>query len=266
MKIVFVGRENFANHCFANWLAQHHEVCAYFRADVSRYTSGYRWKWLRNRIRRKGWLRTVDEALFQIYYRLFQHTTNQLLLTQTFAEHFGPEAFERPPKTPYYEFDDLNGEEAVKKLQELQPDLVFAVCVTQYLKKPYSEVPKYGTVLYHEGLTPEYKGLHTTFWANYNGEEDRIGYTLLRVNDKLDGGEPIAQGVGRVHPDLARWWVYSGHKVLIDGLPDVKKALDALEKGETIRINREIGPARLYSYAGLSDELRRIRSHSVRRS
>jgi methionyl-tRNA formyltransferase len=266
MRIVFVGRENFANHCFANWIAQHHELCAYFKADVSRYTGNYRRKWLRNRVRRKGLLRTVDEMLFQMYYRVFQHNVNQLLLTQTFAENFGYDFFDRPPNVPYYEFPDLNCEEATKKLQELKPDLVFAVCVTQFLKKPYSEIPKYGTALYHEGLTPEYKGLHTPFWANYNGDEDRIGYTLLRVNDKLDGGEPIAQGVGTVHPDLARYWVYSGHKVLIDGLSEVKKALEALEQGESIQINREKGPARMYSYAGMTDELQRMRSYRKKRA
>ncbi len=225
---------------------------------MTRYSTRYRRKWLYKRIRRKGLLRTIDEVLFQFYYRLFSHDTNQRLLLRSFEQHFGPEAFKRMPGVQYYDFLDLNSFNAVTKLEELKPDLVFAVCITQYLKKPYLQIPRCGTVLYHEGLTPEYRGLHTAFWANYNGEPDRIGYTLLRLNEHVDGGQPIAQGVGKVDPELAHWWGYAGHQALIDGLPDVEKALSAVESGHPIQVSREAGPPGMYSYAGLSDELRRL--------
>ncbi len=261
MRIVFIGRSNFANHCFANWLAQHHEVVAYFQADMTRYTSNYRWQWLKRRAKRGGWLRAIDQMLFQLYYNAFQVRTNNLLMKQAFSQAFGRENFALPGSIPVYRFANLNSPEAVAKLEELQPDAAFAVCISQYLKQPYMEIPRYGTLLYHEGLTPEYKGLHTAFWANYNGDGHRIGYTLLRLNEKLDGGQPIAQGTGKIHPDLARYWGYAGHQALIDGLPDVARALDALEQNRSIRVQRDFGAERMYSYAGLSDEVHRIMAH-----
>ena len=201
-------------------------------------------------------LRAVDEMAYQAFYSVFKYERDQEILAQTFEEHFGRKAFSPPPGVPYYKFNNLNSPEAMKVLTDLQPDLVFASCVSQYFKKPYMEIPRLGTVLYHEGLTPEYKGLHTAFWARYNGEPDRIGYTLLQLDEKLDNGAPLAQGTGKLDSRYIPYVAYAGHKTLIDGLPDVEKALSALENGNHPTVKRETGPARLYSYPGLTDQCR----------
>ncbi len=70
MRIVFIGRQTFANHCFVNWLARRHDVVAFFRADITRYTIGYRLRWVRRRLQRAGVLRTVDQVLYTLYYTL----------------------------------------------------------------------------------------------------------------------------------------------------------------------------------------------------
>jgi methionyl-tRNA formyltransferase len=259
MRIVFVGRANFANHCFANWLAERHEVCAYLLADIRRYTTSYRWKWFRRQIRRKGLRRAIDLALYQLFYRLTLHRRDHDLLAQVFEEEFGRAYFQLPPEMPRHEFEDLNSEPCLAVLRDLAPDVVLTVCVTQYLKRPYMEIPRLGTLLYHEGLTPEYKGLHTPFWANYNNEADRIGYTLLQLTPEIDAGPPLAQGVGDIDPQYAHWPAYAGHKALMDGLPDLAGALAALERGETPHVQRDFGPACSYSYPGITDELTRRR-------
>ncbi len=256
MRVVFVGRRNFANHCFANWLAERHDLVAYFRADTVRYSSGYRMKWLRKRAARRGILRTLDELGYQGYYRVFKFNRDQRFLAAAFEDLFGRPAFNPPPGVPYFEFEDLNDTDAVKALTDLKPDLVFASCVSQYFESPYLEIPRLGTVLYHEGLTPEYKGLHTAFWALHNGDAQRIGYTLLQIDEEIDHGDPLAQGIGTLDPNLIPYLAYAGHKTLADGLPDVEKALAALERGEKLAVNREKGSPKMYSYPGLSDQVR----------
>jgi hypothetical protein len=211
---------------------------------------------VKRQIRSKGVVRALDQLGYQLYYQVFKYKRDQELLGKAFKEHFGAQACDPPPGIPYYEFEDLNSPEAIGVLTKLRPDLVFASCVSQYFKKPYLEIPRLGTVLYHEGLTPEYKGLHTAFWAIYNGEADRIGYTLLQLDEKIDHGEPLAQGVGKPDPQHIRYISYAGHKALIDGLPEVEAALKALENGQRPSVNREKGPAKTYSYPGLSDEVR----------
>jgi methionyl-tRNA formyltransferase len=256
MRVIFIGRKNFANHCFANWLAERHELVAYFRADIERYTQGYRMKWLQKRIRRHGMVRALDQMTYHVYYRFLKQQRDQEVLAEAFEKRFGRKFFKAPAGVPYYQFDDLNSPEAVQVLTDLKPDLVFASCVTQYFKKPYMEIPRLGTVLYHEGLTPEYKGLHTAFWALHNGEAPRIGYTLLQIDEKIDHGSPLAQGVGMLDPELITNFAYAGHKTLADGLPDVEKALATLERGERPVIKREKGAAKMYTYPGMTDQIR----------
>jgi len=265
VRIVFIGRRNFMNHCFANWLAARHQVVAFFEADIARRSLQNHVRWLQRRMRRVGLARTIDQVLYQIHYRLFQEPTDRELMRESFASYFGCDAFALSPSIPVHEFPDLNSPAVMKTLTDLQPDLAFAVCISQYLRKPWEAIPRFGTVLYHEGLTPEYKGVHTAFWANALGESDRIGYTLLRVTAEIDAGEPVAQGIGRIDPELGKWNGYTGHQALIDGLPDVERGLAALERGEPIWINRRIGPAQTYSYAGLTDEVRRVWSARRRR-
>jgi methionyl-tRNA formyltransferase len=258
MRIVFIGRPNFANHCFANWLASHHDVVAYFTADRQRYTSGHRVRWLRKRIERGGVLRAFDQSLYQVYFRLFDARKNEDLKRAAFANAFGADAFRLRADIPVYAYDDLNGAAALDTLRSLRADLAFAVCISQYLRKPYQEIPRFGTALYHEGLTPEYKGLHTAFWAHHEGDAHRIGYTLLQLDGGIDAGRPLAQGVGKVDPALARWWNYAGHKALIDGLPDVQRALAAMEAGHPVGVEPRPAAAKSWTYPGLSDELRRL--------
>jgi len=231
---------------------------AFFAADIARRSLRNHLHWLRRRVRRVGLARAIDQVLYQIHYRLVQEPTDRELMRESFASYFGSDAFALSPSIPVYDFPDLNGPEAVKALADLKPDLAFAICISQYLRTPYEQIPRLGTVLYHEGLTPEYKGVHTAFWANALGECDRIGYTLLRVTPQIDAGEPVAQGVGCIDPQLGKWNGYSGHQALIDGLPDVERGLAALERGEPISISRSTGRAQTYSYAGLTDEIRRV--------
>ena len=46
---------------------------------------------------------------------------------------------------------------------------------------------------YHNGLLPEYGGLHATQWSIYHGE-DVTGFTYHHVNDIIDGGHIVLQG------------------------------------------------------------------------
>jgi methionyl-tRNA formyltransferase len=262
--VVFVGRHNFANHFFAEWLSQRHDVVAFFRADTRRYTIPYRLRWVKRRLRRNGLLRTIDQVLYSLYFTLCQKRTDERLMRQAFTTAFGHEPV-GAPGVPVYQFADLNSDEALERLATLKPDLVFAACISQYLERAYQEIPRYGTVLYHEGLTPEYKGVHTAFWANLRGEPDRIGYTLLQLNDGIDAGKAIAQGIGKIDPRWAHFSGYAGHKALIDGLPNVERALAALEAGKPIAVKRKTGRSHMCSYPGFSDEVRRLRRRHKRK-
>ena len=54
---------------------------------------------------------------------------------------------------------------------------------------------KYGAINFHTGITPQYRGNSTLYWALRNMEADMVGYTIHRVVDKVDAGDIIYQEV-----------------------------------------------------------------------
>ena len=91
--------------------------------------------------------------------------------------------------------ESLNAEETKVLLHSIQPDLMLVQCVSQIIRDDILSIPRLGTFVYHQALTPEYRGLHTILWAVANGDDGKVGYTFLKANAKIDGGEVYAQGV-----------------------------------------------------------------------
>ena len=152
---------------------------------------------------------------------------------------------------------NVNSTEVESFLKGHGPDIIFVNCISQLISPRICEIPKLGTFIYHEGLTPEYRGQHTVFWALANGDDDRIGYTLLRANKQLDGGEVYAQGRTRLEP-LASPMGYTGHWALFEGLPDVAQVLSQLEENRIQPIDTTSRKDAYYSYFPYS-QLQHIR-------
>jgi methionyl-tRNA formyltransferase len=45
----------------------------------------------------------------------------------------------------------------------------------------------------HPGLTPEYRGSHSAFWAIYNGEPEKVGCSVFWLDEGVDTGDLIVQ-------------------------------------------------------------------------
>ncbi len=93
---------------------------------------------------------------------------------------------------------DLHGPECLAQIRELGPDLGL-VYGGPIIRPELYNLPRLGTLGIHHGLTPEYRGKKTTFWAMYNGEE-YVGVTIQKIGAGLDRGDVVAEGrmpVGR---------------------------------------------------------------------
>jgi hypothetical protein len=161
--------------------------------------------------------------------------------------------------------ESLNAEETKDLLRRIQPDIVFVNCVTQIIRDEILRIPRLGTFVYHEGLTPEYRGLHAINWAISNGDDDKVGYTLLKADAKIDGGQVYAQGMTSLDP-LSTPLGYIGHWTLYEGLDDVDKVLHALEEGTAQPLDtstRHSGYYSYFTYSGWRRILRRRRERGV---
>jgi methionyl-tRNA formyltransferase len=83
-----------------------------------------------------------------------------------------------------------NSQETEIFIRSLNPDIVLARCKV-ILKESIFSIPAKGTFAMHPGICPEYRNAHGCFWALANGDRDRVGMTLLRIEKGVDTGPPF---------------------------------------------------------------------------
>jgi len=180
--------------------------------------------------RRKGLWRTLDEFAYYGSYLVFLRAREERRIRPlTVAlEGLCRSSIEG---TPQVRSTDLRDPELWKLLSELGSDAIFATCTNVHFPREVLDAPHRGAFLWHEGITPEYRGVYPTFWALYREDYARIGYTLLKMNEKLDAGPVFVQGpvVGANYE--RDWHCYLSAKSIVDSLPHVDRFIRDLEAG-----------------------------------
>jgi hypothetical protein len=243
---IFVGRKSSFNHILAGWLARRTRLLAIVWADQGRYTWPWRLRWLRRSLKRCGLIGTIDRVLFRIWAVRSKEMRRgyKAMLGAVSAACCVDEA------TDHVESifaSSVNAPEVEARLRHLKPDIIIVNCISELISKRICELPKLGTYIFHEGLTPEYRGVHTVFWALANGDDDKVGYTFLRADNRFDAGPAYAQGQTSLDP-LASSMGYVGHWALFEGLGDVQLVLRELEAGTAKAIDTSGRQDAYYSY------------------
>jgi len=83
-------------------------------------------------------------------------------------------------------------------LESLKPDLIW-VYGTGRIQPHIIEIPKWGMVNLHGGISQKYRGLDSTLWALYNKDFDSIGLTIHYVAPELDTGDILTQRKMDIH-------------------------------------------------------------------
>lgn len=212
-------------------------------------------KYLWKRARRLGWAKVIDEVLYRLYYVIVHGFRDNSTLKAYFEQQKRqiPLDYVRPP---VYRVDDINSDEAERLLRdELRAD-VCVLMVNVILKEKIFSIPPLGMLVFHPGLTPEYRGPHSAFWATYNREFWGIGWSLLRVNAGVDTGAVLEQDTTRCVDPLTETHVVMQHKAHIDGIDKVVATLKRLQAGESPTISPVGRKSTNYTHPGLSDFLK----------
>jgi hypothetical protein len=262
MKTYFLFHDKWTEYIKADWAAARFPFDGFV---VIQKTRAWFVPFLWRRARRLGVVKVVDELLLRLYYVLFQARRDDHMLRDYMAEvqRGIPANYQRPP---VYRVDDINSDEAEALLKRLAPD-VCVLMVMPLLKKKIFSIPPLGMLVFHPGVTPEYRGPHSAFWAVMNREVWGIGWSLLRVDAGVDTGVVLAQASTRNPDPLTESHVFLGHKSHVDGLPGVVETLRRLQAGESPRVYTEGRKSSNYTHPGLSDYvkyrklLKDLRSH-----
>jgi len=259
LRSVFVGSPNRITKLLAHWLSVHTDL----RGVV--WSSSAYWSWslrgrfqfIRKRLKRVGLLKTCDEALYYFllhrrFLRSAANTETQTRLIDFYCRNYGPPHWDGDS----IHTDDINSAATQEFVRQHQPDLIMSMCVNDYFGRKLREIPRLGCFLWHEGITPEYKGLFSPFWAIHNRELNLLGYSVLRMNHRYDEGEVFLQGPAVGVDPFIDSPHYIGHKAILDSLPAVKELLSRLEGGAAVPLPTANRKSAAYTYPGLSDGLR----------
>jgi len=257
LQCVFIARKNSFNFFLADWLAAYTHLRAIVWTDTLRKSWGWRRRWLKRSLKQVGAIGTLDRLAFRLWW-LRSEEVPRGWSKLMYDVRKGTCVKGKARHITQIHTHSANSAEVKNLFARLQPDIAFVTCIAERLKKDIWQLPRLGTYIYHEGLTPEYRGLHTVFWALANGDYDKIGYTLLRANDELDGGDVYAQGVTKLDP-LATSVGYLGHWALFEGLQDVQRVLKELEGGTARAIDTHGRKDGYYSYFTFSQLWRILR-------
>jgi len=124
---------------------------------------------------------------------------------------------------PIYQFNKLD-QEAIKKIKELNPDLIIVVAYGKILPAEILALPPHGCLNIHPSLLPHYRGPSPIQTAIFKGEK-QTGITIIKLDQKLDHGPIIAQETFDILNDdnaesLSNNLACEGAELLIKILPD----------------------------------------------
>ena len=93
---------------------------------------------------------------------------------------------------PVYAPEDINHPLWVKKIRELEPDIIFSFYYRNLVQSPILDIPPMGCLNLHGSLLPKYRGRCPINWVLVKGEKES-GVTLHYMTPRPDDGDIVSQ-------------------------------------------------------------------------
>ncbi len=215
---------------------------------------------IRREIERVGRLRFLFDVLpFRLYYRLFLAKKDARWekgeLTRL-RQHYP-----LSHSAAVLDTHSPNSKASREFIEAAAPDIIIARCKF-LLKKSVFSVARAGTFVMHPGICPEYRNAHGGFWALANDETDKVGVTLLKIDEGIDTG-PVYGYFSYDYDEMEQSHIQIQARCVTENLGALADKLQAiaLGKAETIdtqgRESAEWGQPWLSRYAYWRRQARR---------
>jgi methionyl-tRNA formyltransferase len=166
-------------------------------------------------------------------------------------------------EVPYFTLDNYHAPESIELLSSFKADLGVGFG-TNILKESVFGIPRLGTINFHNGLVPYYRGGPPVFWELFN-DENELGLTVHWMAAQVDAGDVILQEtVPHVYDysfglDFERFIVEYRAKMSGTFAELMVKAVAAIAQNEASRIKQDATLGKRYRLPTKTekDELRR---------
>jgi len=175
--------EHLNRFALPRWIASFLDLTAIIEV---REPAGRLHKRIRREFKRTGALRFVDVLAFRAYSRLVLRRTDRAWEQQQLHSLEGryPEI---PSSTRILVTSSPNSSEAEQLLRDISPDLIIARCKSILAPRIFKQA-RIGTFVMHPGICPEYRNAHGCFWAIAQRDLEKVGMTLLKIDEGVDTG------------------------------------------------------------------------------
>ena len=93
---------------------------------------------------------------------------------------------------PLWQPKNANAPDFVQKVADYGPDLNLSMSYDQILRSPILATAQLGSINFHAGKLPQYRGRNPLNWALINGEEE-VGLSALFIDNGIDTGDIVLQ-------------------------------------------------------------------------
>jgi Formyl transferase len=165
------------------WLHSFSEVVGIV---VIRDVNSHRMKKLKRSLRNDGIWGTLDLLAYRLFHK-FRYAAADRKFEDGIRQSLGELYPAVHQEIPVLETTTPNGPDVQAFLQSCRPDVMLACC-KHILKPSIFEQAQRGTFVMHPGICPEYRNAHGCFWALVQGDMERVGMTLLKIDRGIDTG------------------------------------------------------------------------------
>ena len=233
----------------ARWLASFSDLVGIVVLRETKQRIGRR---IKREVKRVGLARFLDVLSFRFYYKLFIARDDlgweEAKLKELREEFAGANG------VPVLRTSSPNSPEAEQFIRESRPDMVIARCKT-LLKENIFSIPTKGTFVMHPGVCPEYRNAHGCFWALANGDYQKVGMTLLRIDKGVDTG-PVYGYYSYDYDESSESHIRIQHRVVLENLPVLEEKLKEIHAGRAIPLDTRGRPSATWGQPWLSSYLK----------
>jgi len=186
--VVLAGKSPFADLLLSGWLEKHHEhiTAIFVEKNYLKNMGPLEIFWAaKGKI---GWRYAIYSTVELIYYRIGLKVKKMLGIGKFQDFHRVAQRFH----IPIEEVGNFNKRNFRKKYKKLKPDLTLLIHCGSIIKKRLLAIPRLGTLNFHPGLLPHFKGLLPVF-RTLLYKEKNCGGTLHQATSKIDAGDIVAQ-------------------------------------------------------------------------
>ena len=224
----------------ARWLASFSNL-----VGIVVLTEGKRqlWRRIHREISRSGLLRFGDVLVFRLYYSLCIASKDrkwELHKLDELCRVYSP----LPQGLPILGAESPNTTEVEAFIRKLEPDIMVARC-KRLLNHNIFAIPSKGTFVLHAGICPEYRNAHGCFWALANGDLNKVGMTLLRIDKGVDTG-PVYGYFTYPFDEVGESHFIIQNRVVFDNLDLLQGKLSDIYRGEALPLDTSNRPSAVW--------------------